>query len=251
MEICRVQAWLAKGDLHPASSWLNEHDAVMNIPDQENPGDSFRKEYERVYGVRVLLAQGKYVAALSLINPLLDRAKAGGRLGRAIELMALQALAFQAQGNQFMARRSLRGCLELAEPEGYARVFIDEGEPMRNLLSDFQTFINQQQTMEVSPGLEIYVEHLLASFEPASIKKNLDIKYQPPPHSDLIEPLSGRELEILQLICVGCSNREIAAKLFISVNTVKRHNNNIFSKMGVNSRVQLITRARQLGLVNN
>lgn len=151
-----------------------------------------------------------------------------------------------------MALHSLTRSLELAEPEGYARVFIDEGEPLRSLLSDFHTWIQQQPPTEISHRLITYTGVLLDGFGPASSKKNLQIKDQQPPGSDLIEPLSNRELEVLQLICAGCSNREIAGKLFISENTVKRHNNNIFSKMGVNSRAQAITRAHQLGsIINN
>jgi LuxR family maltose regulon positive regulatory protein len=171
-------------------------------------------------------------------------------MGIAIELLALQALALQGQGQTAEALSVLRRALSRAEPEGYARVFLDEGAPMAELLR-----------LAAARGISSeYVSKLLAAFEtPGPRLRVSDSRLMTAPASNLkpetrepetlIEPLSERELEVLRLVAEGLSNREIAEKLTITVGTAKRHVSNIYAKLGVHSRVQAVSRAQDLRLL--
>jgi LuxR family maltose regulon positive regulatory protein len=152
----------------------------------------------------------------------------------------LQALAHEVQGNYPPALVSLERALTLAEPEGYVRIFVDEGLPMARLLSEAAAH-------GVMPD---YIGKLLAVFE-AEKQKSEDKSYLPPvsPAQPLIEPLSQRELEVLQLIAQGLSNREIGERLFLALDTIKGHNRRIYDKLQVQSRTEAIARARELGLL--
>jgi LuxR family maltose regulon positive regulatory protein len=150
----------------------------------------------------------------------------------AIKILALQALAFQTEGDSEQALSVLERALSLAEPEGYVRTFIDEGEPMARLLR-----------LALSRGIAPdYVARLLAALgEEAELASRA--------MESLIEPLTERELEVLRLIVAGLSNPEIAEELFIAVSTVKSHVNHIYGKLTVENRVQAASRARTLNLV--
>jgi len=193
----------------------------------------------------VLNAQVKPGAAILLIDSLLQVAEAAGQTGNVVELLALRALALQAQGQSAQAMTTLERALTLAEPEGYLRIFVDEGEPMRSLISDFRLWI-ERQSHGKDQKLIGYADRLLAaSAQPVS---------RPPSKishlkSTLVEPLSERELEVLHLIAEGFSNAEIAEKLVIAQGTVKRHINNIYGKLGVQSRTQAVARSREMGLL--
>jgi LuxR family maltose regulon positive regulatory protein len=134
----------------------------------------------------------------------------------------------------------LERALTLAEPEGYVRIFVDEGRPMAQLLSEAAAH-------GIMPD---YTARLLAVFE-AEEQKSEDESHLPHalPAQSLIEPLSQRELEVLRLIAQGLSNREISERLFLAVITVKGHNRNIFRKLQVRRRTEAIARARELGLL--
>jgi LuxR family maltose regulon positive regulatory protein len=149
----------------------------------------------------------------------------------------LQALAHKAQGDNPTALSPLERALTLAEPEGYVRIFGDEGEPMAQLLSEAAGH-------GIMPD---YTTRLLAAFE-AEEQKSEDEPHLPPAQS-LIEPLSQRELEVLRLIAQGLSNREISGRLFLALSTVKGHNRIIFSKLMVGRRTEAVARARELGLL--
>jgi LuxR family maltose regulon positive regulatory protein len=157
--------------------------------------------------------------------------EAGGWSEAVIEMLVLQALALDARGETEPAMGVLRRALALAEPEGYIRIFADEGRPMAALL-------RRAAASGVTPD---YAAKLAAACDVAPTP---GLKPE-----TLIEPLSPRELEVIQLIATGTSNPEISRKLFISVNTVKKHITNIFGKLGVTSRTQAVARARQLRLV--
>jgi LuxR family maltose regulon positive regulatory protein len=161
-------------------------------------------------------------------------------MGSVIEILMLQALAHEAQGDSPSALVPLERALTLAEPEGYVRIFVDEGRPMAQLLSE-------AAARGIMPD---YTARLLAIFE-AEKQKSKDRSYPPPalPVQSLVEPLSQRELEVLQLIAQGLSNREISERLFLAVITVKGHNRNIFRKLQVRRRTEAIARARELGLL--
>jgi LuxR family transcriptional regulator, maltose regulon positive regulatory protein len=149
----------------------------------------------------------------------------------------VQALAFYAKGEVAKALAALEQALTLAEPEGYVRIFIDEGAPMAQLLSEAAAH-------GIMPH---YVGKLLAAFDPEEQKRG-DESFLPRAQP-LIEPLSQRELEVLQLIAQGLSNREIRERLFLALSTIKGHNRIIFSKLQVQRRTEAVARARELGLL--
>ena len=162
-----------------------------------------------------------------------------------LKVMVLQAVALNANGEKDKAAQLLSDALALAEPDGFIRLFVDEGEPMRMMISDFRTSTREQPRSQDHKLLG-YVDKLLAAFgQPAALPQS-EIE---DPNSRMLEPLSQRELEVLQLITKGLSNREIGEKLFLAVDTVKGHNRRIFDKLQVQRRTEAIARARELGLL--
>ena len=157
---------------------------------------------------------------------------------RMVEILNLQALVLQDQGEIQAALEVLKQSLVLAEPQGYVRVFIDLGKPMARLLY-------QAASSGLAP---VYTGRLLAAFpdtrnEPVSSQ-------QVEMFDELIEPLSQRELEVLHLIADGLTNRELAERLVISLSTVKGHTANIYRKLGVKTRTQAAARAREFGIIS-
>ncbi len=243
-EDCQVRLWLARGPDNPdslakTSYWVQQ--SGLRIDDELN----FLHELAHIMLARVLVAQGRadpdgqhLANAQLLLSRLLETAESAGWMGKVIEILVLQALTYQVQGKSNVAMETLNRAILLAEPEGYIRVFLDEGQPMAQLL---------YQTQEKGIATE-YTGRLLAMF----MTEELAIT-PTPPHlltPSLIEPLSKRELEVMQLIASGASNAEIAQELYIAVGTVKNHVKNIFNKLDVHSRAQAIARARDLGLTN-
>jgi len=169
-----------------------------------------------------------------LIEQLAPEVDARGRKGIVIETTMLKALALQATGDIARATTALEQALSLAEPEGYIRLFVDKGEPMRLLL---------QRMRAEGERMKEYAAQLLAAFGREGLQPS-PVILQP-----LVEPLSERELEVLRMIAEGLSNQEIADRLVVAPSTVKTHINNLYGKLGVNSRVQAATRARELNLL--
>ena len=189
---------------------------------------------------RVHLAQGDISSALALLEKLHEQIEAKGWADERLKVMVLQALALRAHGETDKAVQVLSDALALAEPEGFIRIFIDEGVPMAELLAE-----------ALSRGLmPDYIGRLMAAFE-AEQQKSKGKSTLPitPPVQALAEPLSQRELEVLQLIAQGLSNREISDKLFLALDTVKGHNRKIFDKLQVQRRTEAIACARELGLL--
>jgi LuxR family maltose regulon positive regulatory protein len=187
-------------------------------PDDDLP---YVREPEYLVLLRLRLAQGDHATALALANRLLQQAETTNRTGDVIERLVLQALIFQAQKEMDCALASSKRALTLAQPEGFVRVFLDEGEPLAKLL-------NQAKVRQSGTG---YAAELLSAIGTTTTNE------LPTPQL-LIEPLSPRELEVLALIETGHSNQAIAARLVISLPTVKRHISNIYAKLGVDSRTQ-------------
>jgi LuxR family maltose regulon positive regulatory protein len=180
--------------------------------------------------------------AMALLDRLLKAAEKGRWLTSMIEILLLQAVAHQAQDNLPLARVPLARALTLAEPEGYVRIFVDEGLPMAQLLSD-------AAAQGIQPD---YTGKLLAAFETAGPQPNANLTLLPisPEHTS-IDSLSKRELEILTLIAAGLKSKEIAEQLVITLNTVLYHNKNIYSKLGVNKRTLAIAKAKELNLIES
>jgi LuxR family maltose regulon positive regulatory protein len=202
-------------------------------------------EIEHCTLARWLIAERRADDALRLLRRLAAAAEQAGRIGRLIEILALQALAAQTQGITTNALAHLARALELAAPEGYVRIFADEGAPMAALL-------RAAYARRIMPD---YVAILLAAFPQTMNDEGRTMKDEPLAHrSSLIaqpwvEPLTARELDVLRLVVAGRSNRAIASELIVAVGTVKAHLNSIFGKLGVTSRTQAIMRANDLHLV--
>lgn len=242
----KVRVWVAQSRLGEALAWASEHRLSV---DNEL---SYLHEFDHITLARVLITRYKtdrvesdLHAALALLARLLKAAEEGGRGGSVIEILVLQAIAYHSQDDLLAAHKPLQKALILAEPEGYVRMFLDEGQSMLQLL-------REAAGRDIMPG---YTGKLLAAFE--AEKRKSENKSPSPPtlqvgHREgelLIEPLSQRELKILQLIAQGLSNRQIAERLFLALDTVKGHNRNIFDKLQVKNRTEAVVRARELGLL--
>ena len=189
---------------------------------------------------RVYLAQGDTAAALAALETSRTQVETKGWQDERLKVIVLQAVAQQAHGEKDAAVQRLGAALALAEPGGLIRIFVDEGQPMAQLLSE-----------AVARGLmPDYTGKLLAAFE-AEAQKGETRSYLAPalPAELKIEPLSQREIEILQLMSQGLSNGEISERLFLALSTVKGHNQKIFDKLQVQRRTEAVARARELGLL--
>jgi LuxR family transcriptional regulator, maltose regulon positive regulatory protein len=243
----KTRIWLKQGRLAEALGWAREQG--LSVDDEIRYG----REFEHVTLARVLIARhkkdplaGSIHEAIDLLERLLQAAETGGRLGSAIQILLLQALAFQAQDSLPHALASLERALTLAEPEGYVRIFVDEGEAMRSLISNFKFTTEKSSRTEVHP-LFSYVDKLLMAFpEPASASPQSKIQNL---NSKIVEPLSERELEVLRLLRTEMSGPEIASELVVSLNTFRTHTKNIFNKLGVNNRRAAVRRAEELDLL--
>ncbi len=237
----RARVWATQGRLGEARSWAREQGLSVD-------GDlSYLHEFEYITLTRILLAQYQsdredrlLHEAITLMECLLKAAEAGDRIGSVIEILMLQALTHHMQGDIPTALVPLERALMLAEPEGYVRLFVDEGQPMTQLLS-----------AALASGIRPdYTARLLAHFE-----FEMPNGEETPPlrlssaSQALIEPLSQRELEVLRLVAQGLSNQEISERLFIALVTVKVHNGKIFEKLQVRRRTEAVARARELGLL--
>jgi LuxR family maltose regulon positive regulatory protein len=218
-----TRVWLAQGNLEKPSQRIQKRG--LKIED-EIP---YQRESEYVLLLRVLLARGDHEAAIKLSNRLLQQAETTGQMGLAIEALILQALALQGNKETEQALAALERALALARPEGYVRMFLDEGEAMTRLLC-------QAQSRQVGSS---YAAELLSRIGKISGMTQPSMQL-------LSEPLTARELEVLKLIEAGCSNQDIAGQLVISMPTVKRHISNIYAKLGVESRTQAVAIGKEL-----
>jgi LuxR family maltose regulon positive regulatory protein len=187
--------------------------------------------------------------AIGLLERLRKAAEEGGRMGSAIEILMIQALAHQAQGNIPSALPPLERALTLAEPEGYGRIFLDEGAPMRFLIEDLRSRIELQSR---DHHLISYADQLLDAFARSSVvasASTLPIENQKTEIENLVEPLSQRELDILRLFKTELSGPEIAQELVVALSTVRTHTKSIYSKLNVNSRRAAVKRGIELGLI--
>src|SRR5262249_23918975 len=194
---------------------------------------------------RVYLAQGDPYAAQAVLAPRQEQVEAKGWEDERLKVLVLKALALQAQGELDQALRLLLEALALAEPGGFMRLLVDEGASIAQLLS--AAAIVAQGRMTDATG---YIRKVLAASR-AGTQWSEDTLSRPhlPPTPPLIESLSQREVEVLQLIAQGYSNQEIGERLFLALDTVKGHNRKIFGKLQVQRRTEAVARARELGLL--
>lgn len=218
--LARVWLWLDFGDETAVTRWVRSQQSGPQEP-------GYVSLLERVMQARVHLAQQRPDEAFAALDRLLEVAEAGGLGGCTIEILALRALSLQGQGQIAQAMPVLARALELAEPQGYIRLFVDEGAGMARLLREARS----------RGAASAYVDNLLAAFAAAGTPTGDD---------GLVEPLSPRELELLRLLASGLSTTEIAEQLFITTGTARNHLKSIYGKLDVHSRVQAIERARTL-----
>jgi LuxR family maltose regulon positive regulatory protein len=230
----RARLRLAQGDLAGAERWTREN----GLDAEDEPG------YPRAAGylvlARVLLAQDRPGPALTLLDRLHAAAAAQDRAGSLIETGALRALALAATGDEAAAVTTLAEALLLACPQGHVRVFADEGPPMAALLG---RLIAAQRTGQAAAGVPLgYLARLQRAFGPGQPARD-------PVPPGIVDPLTSRELEVLEMLAAGRSNQAIAGELVVTLDTVKKHVGHVLGKLGAANRTEAVARARELSLI--
>jgi LuxR family maltose regulon positive regulatory protein len=231
----KAHIYIKQGRLDKARAWTAE--CGLSLADEV----SYLHEFEHLTLARLEIANPLVNA---LLARLLQAAEAQKRRGSALDILLVLALAHEAQGNRPQALAALERALALAEPEGYVRIFVDEGEPMRLLIADCRLQIEKPLRGQDHklPGC---VDKILAAFStPAEATTQSTVTNQV---SEIVEALTDREHEILRLIAKGHSNTEISQRLYLALSTVKGHNLRIFAKLQVQNRTEAVARARALG----
>jgi LuxR family transcriptional regulator, maltose regulon positive regulatory protein len=239
----RAQLLLARGEVAAATRWAGER----GLRAGDEP--AYPREREYLALARVLLAEHAPGRALGLLDRLRAQAAAQERTGSLIEVGALRALALADGGDQAAASASLAEALALAAPEGYVRVFADEGAPMARLLGRLAAAQRTGRVVFPAPVPQRYLERLVRAFQPATPSGAAPPATSDTERAGLAESLSGRELEVLRLLAAGKSNQQIADELVVTLATVKSHVGHILGKLAAANRTQAVARARVLGLL--
>jgi LuxR family maltose regulon positive regulatory protein len=239
----RARLLLAQGDLAGAARWADEKG--LSAGDEPH----YPSEPEHLLLARVLLAQDRPGPALELLDRLYASAVAQDRIGSVIEAGVLRTLALAASGQEAEAVSALAGLLTLAGPRCYVRVFADEGPPMAALLGQL---IAGQRTGRREGRIPIgYLARLNRAFDTATAKSESDPRRgSAQAAAGIVEPLTSRELEVLQMLAGGQSNQAIAGELVITLDTVKKHVSHLLGKLGAANRTEAVARARELGLIS-
>ncbi len=229
----QMQLWLAQGAMSVAAHWAED------VLAQQGSVSLMRRQQEEVALIRLLLAQARPTEALMCLMPLVECAERQERWGQVIELRLLQAQAQLLLQQEQAALACLAHAVQLAAPEGYVRLFVEEGPLL-------ETLVSRLREQERGRGPTPYLDTLLAAFPAHEQARKPCVSQQ---KLGLLEPLSTRELDVLQQMAAGASNQEIAERLVITVDTVKRHVGNILGKLQANNRTQAAALARTLGLL--
>jgi LuxR family maltose regulon positive regulatory protein len=237
-----AELWLRQGKTSQAARYLEQRDI------QVDGGITFPHQFEYLAWARLKWMQGDEEGALDLLARTAHWAEAQSQTGVLIAAFILQAGVNQSRGNRKTGLTFLEQALELAEPEGYAQIFVNEGQPMAVLLREAV----KQKVYPEYAGRLLALFTGLASGAPTASQPGVEPGQRPhssPETTPLVEPLSRREMETLRLMAEGYSNKEIAQKLFISLRTVKYYSTGIYNKLGVDGRMQAVNRAREAGLL--
>jgi ATP/maltotriose-dependent transcriptional regulator MalT len=244
-ELLQARLWIAVREYDAADQWALRRGLLKRpIGDLAAMADQNATAFELLQGeymtlVRLFIAQNQPSKSLEILDVLLSYNEQRGQLRRVIEVLVLQAIAYQLAEAGELALQAFYRALSLGEPEGYIRTFLDEGKPIARLLSE----------AIASGHSPLYAQNLLASLNSPSSQPS-GLVFKTGAHHELVEPLSQREIEVLRLIAKGLTNQEIGTRLYISLSTVKGHTTNIYGKLGVNSRTQAVTAAQKLGLLS-
>jgi len=225
--------WLASGDLKAALNWaqgrgLSIDGKLGNLHELEN-----------IALAHILIAQNRLDDADQLLQRMIEDAKAGDRVIMMIDMHLLRAMIFKRKEDTVAALSELKLALSSAQTGGATSIFVSKGKPMAGLLEEFIEVNKHNHSDAIADTSPLFAKKLLSMIKAGT----------PPKIEGLMDPISERELEVLRLIAAGLSNREIADKLFISLNTVKTHTKNINSKLDVNSRTRAVVRAKELRLL--
>jgi LuxR family maltose regulon positive regulatory protein len=234
IEAYQAMLWARQGKLEEASYWSQR----CGI-DPEQPIE-YNQETIAIPLARVWISLGKYDEARVVIDKMIKSNESRQAWGQVIQLLIFDALANYSQGDFESAFVSTKRALDLAEKENYKRIFLDEGETMETILRRMDDRLSSDK---YAPN-KGFIGQLLIAFQTEPFhSQQEDLQTMP-----LLDPLSEREIEVIKLLEEGLSNQEIAARLFISLNTVKAHLKSIYGKLGVNNRVQAIAKGREIGL---
>ena len=232
VELWQARLWLARGNLDLVQNWVDERGLEEQTglqPWGEGEPTEHQLRLRESLVVTVLhLKQGNYIRALERIDWQLKVFQQQGRAITQVELLLLQAEALSALGEVGKALGVLEKALEIGEQAGYLRTFLDQGQPVRDLLG---------KTLPTE-----YVRSLLAAFEGPIPQRNEKPQL-------LIDPLSERELEVLRLLSTNLTTPEMAEELFIGVNTVRSHIKSIYGKLGVHKRSEAVSSAKEMSLL--
>ena len=235
----RARLLLAQGDVAAAAQWTRE----IGLSADDQPG--YAREAEYLVLARVLLAQDHCGRALALLDRLHAEAAAQDRVGSLIEIQALRALVLATSGEEANAINTLAGALTLACPQGYVRVFADEGPPMAALLA---RLIATQRVGQATSAVPLgCLARLQRAFDAERAVPNPGRGAAALP--GLVEPLTSRELEVLGMLAAGRSNQAISGQLVVTLDTVKKHVSHLLGKLGAANRTEAVSRARELGLI--
>jgi len=232
----QVQLWLVMGEQKRAALWVDE-EQLVEIVRSHAPSARFDPVWEirSQTLARWYMSQADYQAAFEVIEPLLVAANRNQRMRSVIKFLAMQAVLLYMLRNTKNALKTLNQALDLGKDEGFIRTFLDEGQSMVQLLYKAAAEGYHSE----------YIGRLVKEFA-----SEVPISKRGYEQSDLVEPLSSREIEVLELIAGGKSNQEIAGILHISLSTVKGHTSNIYGKLSVHTRTQAVSRGRDLGIIN-
>lgn len=265
----QTRIWVSDGNLRDAEGWAERcgfslHKILDDYPPLDEEGsflDIYLRTFEYLTLTHLLIAQKQLEEGITILEAIRQTAGDRGLKGFWIEAQALLAAVLWTRGESLKAYEILEEALGLAAVQGYLHVFINAGEPMRSLLEGYKMRVAGQQIEnhdEDTARLLAYADKLLDAFEGYArpIKSSLSVIVDPAiqepevqRQSGLIEPLSAREFEVLALVAEGCTNQEIANRLFVALSTVKSHLNHVYRKLGVSKRTQAVAKGRDFNLI--
>jgi LuxR family maltose regulon positive regulatory protein len=249
VNLFQARLWLQLGQLSEVEKWEKDYQPFATYLEVQGYNPKYHHHLLEIEGIafaRLRLSQGRWAESLEILGPLHQAAVNLKRRGRLIEILLLKAINSFKIGEVEKALELLEGALLIAEPQGYVRMFIDEGEAMGEILTLLLRAVRKRGE-DASPGVSVeYLNQLLAALTAESVAVKAS---KPGTVAGMDEPLSDRELEVLRFLPTSLTSTEIAQELYVSPNTIRFHIKNIYGKLGVHQRAAAVERARDLGLI--